>query len=124
MIVDKAVQTPYGFVYITTNLINGKRYIGKRKFSDNWKSYLGSGIRLKEAIKKYGRNNFVKVIVDVGYSDEELSEKEMNLISFLMPTTIEIIITYQKVDALRVKVEAKHIGMGNIFQKILSKRLI
>lgn len=37
---DKTVCNPYGFVYITTNLLNGKRYIGKRKFSKNWKSYL------------------------------------------------------------------------------------
>lgn len=82
MIVDKEIINPYGFIYITTNLLNGKKYIGKRRFSGNWKSYLGSGIHLKEAIKKYGRSNFSKVIVDIGYSDGELNEKEMNLIKF------------------------------------------
>jgi len=45
-------------VYKTTNLLNGKVYIGQD--SKNRHTYLGSGILLKKAIKKYGRDNFVK----------------------------------------------------------------
>lgn len=69
---------PYGFIYITTNLINGKRYIGKKVFdgASRWKSYLGSGTYLTKAIKKYGRENFIRDIVDIAYSEEELNEKE------------------------------------------------
>jgi len=43
-------------IYKTTNLINGKIYIGQ-SFKHNCK-YLGSGIFLKRAIKKYGIENF------------------------------------------------------------------
>ena len=50
----------YGFVYITTNMINGKKYIGKRKYSTGWEKYLGSGKYLKNALKKYGKYNFIK----------------------------------------------------------------
>lgn len=64
----------YGFIYITTNLINGKKYIGQKKgYSD---TYLGSGKVLKLAIKKYGRENFKREILDYAYSKDELNLKE------------------------------------------------
>ena len=70
----------YGFIYITTNLINGKQYIGKRVLDDNgiWKDYLGSGVALNNAINKYGKENFHRNIVSLAHSDDELCclEKE------------------------------------------------
>jgi group I intron endonuclease len=64
----------YMIIYKTTNLVNGKFYIGKD--AKNKKSYLGSGNILKEAIKKYGKENFKKEILEVCTSLEELSERE------------------------------------------------
>lgn len=49
-------------VYKTTNKLNGKIYIGKDAKNDP--NYLGSGILLKQAIKKHGRNNFQKEILE------------------------------------------------------------
>ena len=52
------------FVYITTNLINGKKYIGSSTENRHGSStYLGSGVLLKHAVKKYGRNNFTRQIL-------------------------------------------------------------
>jgi len=48
-------------VYKTTNLVNGKFYIGVHKVSG--RGYLGSGLALKGAIKKYGRENFMRDIL-------------------------------------------------------------
>lgn len=77
------VVEPYGFVYITTNRINGKRYIGQRVFKNKgWEKYLGSGYQLVDAIKKYGRENFTKDIVHIAYSEDELDEQETKLIQF------------------------------------------
>ena len=61
-------------IYKTTNLVNGKQYIGKSV--RNRPSYLGSGSVLKKAIRKYGKENFVKEIIEECSSTEELKERE------------------------------------------------
>jgi group I intron endonuclease len=52
-----------GYIYITTNLINKKQYIGQSINHKNRNNYLGSGIIFKQAIKKYGKTNFIKNIL-------------------------------------------------------------
>ena len=52
------ILDPYGFIYITTNMINGKKYIGQKMFRERWKKYIGSGKLLKRAVNKYGKENF------------------------------------------------------------------
>ena len=42
-------------IYKTTNLVNGKSYVGMD--SKNDPNYLGSGKLLKRAVKKYGRES-------------------------------------------------------------------
>jgi group I intron endonuclease len=64
-------------VYITTNLINGKKYLGKRVKNYPW--YFGSGWYIVAAIKKYGRENFVKEIVFEHESMDIVCEKEKEL---------------------------------------------
>jgi len=61
-------------IYETINLINNKRYIGQDS-NDN-PNYLGSGFLLKKAIEKYGRENFLKVIVERCETKEQLDQRE------------------------------------------------
>jgi group I intron endonuclease len=61
-------------IYKTTNLINGKFYVGKDV--RNLNCYLGSGKLLKSAIKKYGKNNFVKEILEICDNLTDLEERE------------------------------------------------
>lgn len=75
----REIKDPYGFIYITTNLINGVRYLGQRKFSEGWQNYLGSGVVFKKALEKYGKENFKKDIILECYSDEELNQAEYDL---------------------------------------------
>ena len=61
-------------IYKTTNLVNGKQYIGRD--SRNNPNYLGSGPGIKNAIKKYGKQNFKKEILEVCNGKDELIERE------------------------------------------------
>lgn len=70
-------------IYKTTNLINGKIYIGKEKYNNP--NYLGSGKILKFALKKYGIENFKKEILQECFSLEDLNEKEKYWIAQLKP---------------------------------------
>lgn len=65
----------YGFIYLTTNKINGKQYIGMCK-NTHRNNYLGSGKLLKLSIKKYGKENFDRVILQECETFEELSNAE------------------------------------------------
>lgn len=48
----------YHFVYQTTNNLNGDYYYGVHQTNDLDDGYIGSGLRLQRAIKKYGKENF------------------------------------------------------------------
>jgi hypothetical protein len=71
------------YVYETTNLINGKKYIGVSVTKLNSDNYLGSGILLKRAIKKYGVNSFTKVILKTFELEEDARNYEKELIEKL-----------------------------------------
>ena len=70
----------YGYIYETTNQINGKKYIGKRVSSTFDKYYLGSGKLLRNAIDKYGFNNFKCIVLQECYGNEELNDAEKDWI--------------------------------------------
>lgn len=64
------------YIYRTTNLINGKDYIGQHL--DHGDEYWGSGTMLKKALKKYGKSNFKKEILEDNIlSQEEADRKEL-----------------------------------------------
>lgn len=59
------------YIYRITNLINGKTYIGQRKYSKLNDDYKGSGKRLWEAYRKYGFENFKKEILVFNISERK-----------------------------------------------------
>ena len=67
------------FIYLTTNLITGEKYIGKHYGTED-DSYLGSGIILKKAIVKYGKENFKRNILYISKNAEENNQKEKEFI--------------------------------------------
>jgi len=73
----------YGYIYVTTNLVNHKKYLGQHFTNSVNANYLGSGKLLLKAIKKYGKANFVSEPIDYALNKEELDQKEMWWIDFL-----------------------------------------
>ena len=75
----------HGFVYLITNTVTGKKYIGRKYFwqkrkprnssktgrtrrvtsESNWKKYYGSCPELAEDIKLYGRESFSREIISL-----------------------------------------------------------
>lgn len=55
----------YYIIYKTTNLINGKFYIGKHQTKDLNDGYMGSGRLINRAIKKYGLDQFKTEIIEM-----------------------------------------------------------
>jgi group I intron endonuclease len=75
-------------IYKTTNLVNGKIYIGQDKYNNP--AYLGSGKILQHAFQKYGIGNFNKEILEECESLEKLNVKEKYWISYYKSTDRKI----------------------------------
>jgi hypothetical protein len=76
---EDLINDYYGFVYVITNTVTGKKYIGKKffyssktkqvkgkkkrfKVFSDWQSYYGSNEELKKDIATYGKENFKRAI--------------------------------------------------------------
>lgn len=90
---------PYGFLYIITNDITGKKYIGKkqmksvkkmaplkgkknkrhREVETDWKEYTSSSNDVNEDIQKYGKDKFTFEIIRLCDSKFELAYYEAKL---------------------------------------------
>ena len=76
----------FHLIYRTSNLLNGKIYIGYHRTPNLEDEYLGSGKILKESIKKYGVSNFKKEILYIFNNSTEafLKERELVDLNFIL----------------------------------------
>jgi hypothetical protein len=90
----------YFIVYKTTNLVNGKFYVGKHQTKKINDGYIGDGIRrqssailhtpLHNAVKKYGYDNFKRDTLEFCKDKYHLNEKEIWWILELQATDKKI----------------------------------
>jgi len=84
-----------GFVYCITNMVNGKRYIGKKnafssrlkktknkrnkriKLNSNWKDYWSSSSAVHKDVESYGEENFRREVIHLCYNKMQLNYMEL-----------------------------------------------
>jgi hypothetical protein len=74
-------EKKYHYIYKTTNLKNGKFYIGMHSTNDLNDGYLGSGTRLRRSIRRNGKENFKIEYLEFFDSRELLVEREKQLVN-------------------------------------------
>lgn len=67
-------------VYKITNLLNSRYYLGVHETTNPNDDYLGSGIVIKRAVKKYGKHNFIKQVLFQFPVEAEAYTKEVELL--------------------------------------------
>jgi len=71
----------YFYFYKITNNINGKFYFGVHSTDDLNDGYMGSGVAIQRAIKKYGIENFTKEYVKFFEDEESMYDFEKQYIT-------------------------------------------
>lgn len=75
------MERSHNYTYKITNNINNKYYYGVHCTDDLDDGYMGSGKLLKVAFKKYGAENFTKVILEFFDTAAEAYEREAELVT-------------------------------------------
>lgn len=74
-------EKKFHYIYKTINLLSGKYYIGMHSTDDLDDGYIGSGNRLRLAIRKHGKENFKREILEFCSSRQELADKETDIVN-------------------------------------------
>jgi group I intron endonuclease len=79
-------------IYKTTNLVNGKIYVGQHLIQPETSAndnYLGSGCLIQRSIKKYGKENFKREILEF-CEDNNINQREIFWINELNSNNLKI----------------------------------
>lgn len=68
-------------VYRTTCSVDGKYYIGIHSTNDLDDGYLGSGVHLRRAVEKHGKESFTREVVATADSRADLLEMEAQMVT-------------------------------------------
>jgi hypothetical protein len=68
-------------IYKITNKVNGRYYIGRHATKNLDDGYMGSGKGIKNALEKYGIDNFTKEIIATAETSQDLWQLEKDIVN-------------------------------------------
>jgi len=71
----------HNIVYDTENIVNGKVYRGIHSTNNLEDGYLGTGMLIKQAIDKYGKDNFNKEILFDFDNEKDMYNEEEKIVT-------------------------------------------
>ena len=71
----------YHYLYQVTNKVNNKIYIGRHSTNNLNDGYIGSGVALNRAYKKYGKDKFIFEIIEFCDSIADVSDLERLIVN-------------------------------------------
>lgn len=77
----RASRRKYHIIYKTTCLTTGRYYIGMHSTDNLDDGYLGSGVRLNRSVKKYGKQQHTREILEILPTRQAASDREKELIT-------------------------------------------
>jgi hypothetical protein len=77
----RAENRKYHIIYKTTNLVNGKFYIGMHSTDDLNDGYMGSGKRLRYSLDKYGKENHQFEILEFCQTRKDVILREEEIVN-------------------------------------------
>lgn len=80
---EPTIDNPYGYIYIITNNLDGRSYVGQHCAQKFDSGYWGSGDAISAAIKKYGQSNFTRGVLVWVASKAEADTEEIYWIDLL-----------------------------------------
>lgn len=69
------------YIYKTTCNVTGRWYVGMHSTNNLEDGYMGSGLRLRRSIRKYGIENHTKEILEFSPSREEMVLREIEIVT-------------------------------------------
>lgn len=80
--IEEIPENAYGYVYLITNIVTSKKYIGKKLFwfrktkqvkgkkkrlkvESDWREYWSSSDDVKKDVETYGKDNFIREILHI-----------------------------------------------------------
>lgn len=87
-----ALDSRYAYIYLVTNLVSGKVYVGQHRHTpgEAWRNYMGSSKELCDEMKRFGHESYRKELLEFADSESFLYAAEAYYIRQYVEAGLEL----------------------------------